>query len=117
MRFVRAQSNHLRGLALVWLINFLVLAIAQAQNCSVSIADGPGIPDEKLVHLGDTVHFYIHLDADPNTCKLDGGTNWVIIPDGTVHLIVENYNKTNCGVDFQINCPLDAVCVGDVPTE
>ena len=90
MRFFRAQSNCLRGLAVIGLTNFLVLATAQAQNCSVSLADGPGIPDEKLVHVGDTVHFYIHLDADLNTCKLDGGTNWVILPDGTVHVIVVN---------------------------
>ncbi len=117
MRLFRTQKNCLRNLALIGLSNLLLLGAARAQNCSVSLADGPGIPDEKLVHLGDTVHFFIHMDADPNTCKLDGGTNWVILPDGTVHVIIENYNKTNCGSDFQINCPLDAGCVGDVPTE
>src|SRR5437667_9628379 len=97
---------------------------AEAQNCSVSTADGPGVPDEKFVHLGDTVHFFIHLNADDTVCKLDGGTNWCITPDGLVHQIVSDYTKNICGVgsSLTIDCPNGStlvpspLCGGDIPT-
>src|SRR5215471_4058270 len=88
-----------------------------AQNCSISIADGPGVPDEKFVHIGDSVHFFIHLNADATVCILDGGTNWAILPDGTVHQIVNGYSKTTCGTTLTIDCPGGPGCTGDVPTE
>src|ERR1051326_6425897 len=66
-------------LALIGLATLLLgVQKVAAQNCSVTIADGPGVPDEKFVHIGDTVHFFIHLNADDSVCKLDGGTNWCI---------------------------------------
>src|SRR5947199_6227413 len=71
---------------------------ARAQNCVIGLADGPGVPDESFVHVGDTVHFFIHLNAEDAVCLLVGGTNWVIIPDGTVHQILGPYTKANCGV-------------------
>ncbi len=56
---------------------------------------------------------------------LGGGTNWVILPDGTVHVIVANFSKSNCGGGsaFTRDCPPGSTgfsgigCGGDVPTE
>src|SRR5689334_24218367 len=88
----------------------------RGQNCVPgSLVVFPGEPDEKLVHLGDKVHFYVSLGADSGSCLLDSGMNWAILPDGTVHLINENYSKSNCGRNFSINCPMDNECVGDIP--
>src|SRR5690349_1045668 len=78
--------------ALLGLTTLLVpIQQARAQSCAISLADGPGVPDEKFVHVGDTVHFFIHLNADATVCILQGGTNWAILPDGTVHQIVNDY--------------------------
>ena len=105
---------------MLWALSafFLATPLVQAQNCVPGeLQDSPGIPDEKLVHLGDYVHFFIHLNADPTSCLLDGGTNWVILPDGTVHSIVENYAKPACGTVFTVDCPGGPGCVGDVPIQ
>ncbi len=113
--------------ALLGLSTFLLpFQAVRAQNCSVTIADGPGVPDERTVHVGDTIHFYIHLNADDTVCFLNGGTNWVIIPDGTVHQILGPYTKAACntvGSAFTRDCPAGSTgnsgigCGGDIPTE
>ncbi len=105
------------GVVALW-ANVLLTPATQGQNCFTGdLGVSPGIPDEKLVHVGDSVHFYIHLNADDSACKMDGGTNWVILPDGTVHQILGPYAKPACGVGsaLTVDCPGGAGCDGDVP--
>ncbi len=129
----KSKLGRIRYLALAYSsVAVALLAIllssqkASAQNCSVTIADGPGVPDERTVHLGDTIHFYIHLNADDTVCFLNGGTNWVIMPDNTVHQILGPYTKAACntvGSAFTRDCPAGSTgnsgigCGGDIPTE
>ena len=121
-RFCRRRLASLGSvLAVVALSAFLLpTSPAEGQNCFTgALGDGPGIPDEKLVHLGDSVHFYIHLNADDSACKMDGGTNWVILPDGTVHQILGPYAKPTCGVGsaLTVDCPGGPGCNGDVTVQ
>src|ERR1043166_4836469 len=122
MRRANSPRIHPQGLvriaALIVLSTLLLsIQVARAQNCSSSFAAGPAVPDEHYVHIGDSIHFFTHINADATVCALDGGTNWVIIPDGTVHQILNDFVKPSCGTTITIDCPGGPGCTGDVPTE
>src|SRR5882724_10231393 len=66
----------------------LLLPVHSARAaCSTSIGDGPGVT-ELSAHVGDTIHFFIEAQANAfngvvGVCRLENGTNWVMLPDGT----------------------------------
>src|SRR5262245_14752391 len=77
----------------------LAASTAQAQltPCATGLFDGITWR-ESTVHIGDTVHFTINLTASggnppAGVCRLSQGTNWVVLPDGSVRIINANYTK------------------------
>src|SRR5262249_37455660 len=115
-----------------WLLALLSLValpgLARAQNCGIAISDGPDQPDEAIAHVGDTIHWTITMTLPGNSCYMDSGTNWALLPDGSVHVIISGYNRqTHCNdtVASFVTCPggspsgfsTGGNCIGDVPTE
>jgi hypothetical protein len=103
--------------ALVGLITSAPIRNAHAQAvCSTALSDGPTWL-EATAHVGDTVHFFVSLDAVNNVCRLTGGTNWVITPDGVSHVVVANYSRPACGVVTSFQCPGGAGCINSIPND
>jgi uncharacterized repeat protein (TIGR01451 family) len=109
--------------ALIGLTASLSTETAQAQltPCATGLFDGITWR-ESTVHIGDTVHFTINLTASggqppAGVCRLSQGTNWVVLPDGTVRIINANYSKGACPTALNILCPPDgAPCIGGLTT-
>jgi len=89
----------------------LLTSSAQA-TCSTALSDGPTWL-ESQAHIGDTVHFFVSLDAVNGVCKLEDGVNWVVLPSGDAVQIVDGFAKPLCGAGsaISIQCPGGAECI------
>ena len=86
-------------------------------DCNTGFTDSMNI-SELFAHVNDTIHFRVHLNADDTICNLSGGTNWVVLPDGTAVEIVDNFTKSDlCTAPLTIDCPGGLGCIAAIPND
>ena len=86
----------------------LPLPIAQAQNCGTGFGGDIAV-SPSTAHVGDTVTInFLELFSSLNTCTVTNGRAWIIYPDNTVQLWLNDFillpNST-------ILCPSGPACL------
>src|SRR5438477_1336959 len=98
--------------ALLSLVSLLLLPTrAPAQMCGTGLAGDIAV-SPSTAHVGDTVTInFLEVFSSLNTCAVTNGKAWIIFPDNSVQLWLNNFNLQP---NSAILCPGNAACLPGV---